>query len=1231
MRKIETIEQLARLSPEVISQMPVEDLLGKDIAKDLNLKESERGSRSDLLKDLLMPGLKDTLKTAAGFGGGLLSVTSSLPGEEPNVFRSTAGGALSGFASGGPLGALLGGVGGYVSGSQQLEGHLINKDNMRKQNIISKTTSPTIFKDGGIVEKTEVQTEDGEVLFLPDSLELAKVFASKKHSEMKDDKITDLLKPGTVVFSKDKTFDPKSISDNLIGQGSSYYSEDETLFNDPVEVGNVFGTKKISFADAALKLKNKIRIVEDTNDIFDDITNTENKVFRMAFVKELMNKQKTGKGIPVQEDEVPQFKLGGVIPGIDNFMKTLSALNPNQEFNQDQFETFLYPDLGTYDRQTFKTLEDARNQANIDKGTNNSIYNGAMFNYAGGTYSTDPLEDETEKAGFQFATGIKKQQDQTYPNLDAKQPEEVNKAFETLYNRLPELKKQSDEAYKQGLADLDTLAKKNKRNMGLSAIAGTLGNFLQDPTKEPLIKDNAFIDQMFRSTPISVIESQASALSGQTQGLAQAMIQAGVDPKDIPSLLAGSQTRTLAAETKLRLGAIKERRADERNKYAALRQNRIDNLRSVLAAEDETKSNKNTQLMKGTENLQDYLSGLRDLETDRMKEESRIRENKFNNDQTLFQNEFDIKGTEADLNIQERQVKVNEDRNERDRQEILRKEAERKRQAELAGVDLPDISTDTPDVDEQEIIDVGGDVIETQEPIQEELQQNELGPLSPIPEEASDSMIREDGDGRPYTQIGDERLYLDGDGNLVPEVPQKPSEPINIKQDLQGNSSTTVGGQLLSLNDYKQPGGGFKILSLKKNVEEDRDTRLTSPLRDRNIFIQDDHGNNIEIPLTSIVDITTRKPITEVSQLKPGQPILVENESGDLVEIPAEKVIMDRGEVQINTIETKKPNTLDNESDVVDAPRVSQELKDDVFVEESIAASNRISSEVVSALKVSNKEAEKSNLLDPSMSNRELLQSLKRNTGDSKVVRHLKKYEGDRHHIGADTDNVTMRLGVVPDPDSLIYYGKDGKKITRDVFDKLSVKERRDLLAEGKIDFSQAEKKKVSGKGVIKRSDYKTDEQFAVAVYNDHKEYAKKKMKGFDKLTAQQQATMISMSYNAGSLALGWSGNEAIVEELTKDKPDPKIILENAVKHAKTHTKNDIKYALKGLAKRRASEYNKYVESVKGAPKVTKVEQVTRKNGKVTFKYYGADGKILYTQNTNFLPDVESKDGSIKV
>lgn len=191
------------------------------------------------------------------------------------------------------------------------------------------TVNPTrgMFQFGGDVESAgpevlAIQTEKGELAALPDNT-ITKVKAKKKHAQMKADEVTDILPPESFVGSADKRmkFSKKNMQDISFGYGPISYLEGSTSAP-PKEhtAADIMTKNKMTPAEYMKVIKNKFSTTGDTQDPFAmraDAENLESRTPYLAAVKYIteMKKPKSAK----QEQEVPQAKLGYVVPPTDYY------------------------------------------------------------------------------------------------------------------------------------------------------------------------------------------------------------------------------------------------------------------------------------------------------------------------------------------------------------------------------------------------------------------------------------------------------------------------------------------------------------------------------------------------------------------------------------------------------------------------------------------------------------------------------------------------------------------------------------------------------------------------------------------------------------------------------------------------------------------------------------------------------------------------------------------------
>lgn len=257
--------------------------------------------------------------------GSLVEQASLSQDGEANVGLATFGGALRGGSAGaslGPLGiiggALLGGVGGFSQANQSNAEFFDDKALNEAFKLSAKTVSPSILGDGGFIEGEDlvpVQMELDEV-YVTDDLSIYDSKAKKKHKDMEDEDITDVVRDNSFAFSEQKKMKPSTHAEKTLGYGFAHYSEDGNYSLEKVTMADIFGDskKEVTFSDAAKMIRNYFKVVREDDkeaDLLTKITNDENRQARRPFVNQLINIHE-GTDDDDQEPIVPQqFGKGG--------------------------------------------------------------------------------------------------------------------------------------------------------------------------------------------------------------------------------------------------------------------------------------------------------------------------------------------------------------------------------------------------------------------------------------------------------------------------------------------------------------------------------------------------------------------------------------------------------------------------------------------------------------------------------------------------------------------------------------------------------------------------------------------------------------------------------------------------------------------------------------------------------------------------------------------------------
>lgn len=183
----------------------------------------------------------------------------------------------------------------------------------------------------GSAELAPVQTESGgkgkeEMVSLP-SLDIIPVNATKRHSKMDDDEVTDLLPEGSYVFSQFGLMLNKSEADNVVTEVSSnpydIFSYKDNKVPTEKSLGDLFSSKKESPADIARKIGKKFNTV-DKNDPFTIRANEENRISSLPYIQGLILMSEIEKKKQGLEADIPmleQFGAGGRVQKRENVAK----------------------------------------------------------------------------------------------------------------------------------------------------------------------------------------------------------------------------------------------------------------------------------------------------------------------------------------------------------------------------------------------------------------------------------------------------------------------------------------------------------------------------------------------------------------------------------------------------------------------------------------------------------------------------------------------------------------------------------------------------------------------------------------------------------------------------------------------------------------------------------------------------------------------------------------------
>jgi len=244
-------------------------------------------------------------------------------------------------------------------------------------------------------------------------------------------------------------------------------------------------------------------------------------------------------------------------------------------------------------------------------------------------------------------------------------------------------------------------------------------------------------------------------------------------------------------------------------------------------------------------------------------------------------------------------------------------------------------------------------------------------------------------------------------------------------------------------------------------------------------------------------------------------------------------------------------------------------------------------------------------------------------TAVAEMAVDLEKTEGNMPHIGADWDNVTLALGIVPSSGLKI----DGKKVPSDRAERGKWLKSNGYVDKNNQPTAKFKKAKIDTSNVskdgINRKDYASDTEWSAAVINKFKSYGEEAVENFDSLGVKEQKVIIDFAWNMGGGALSYTGNKTLINELKKP-PEDRVVANmlEAGKHAYEGGR-----AMRGLARRKALTINEVIE--KPAEKISQIRQLSFGND-TYHTYINAKGEEVKTIKLN-RKHIKSPDGVIDV
>ena len=160
----------------------------------------------------------------------------------------------------------------------------------------------------------QIQAEKGEMISMPDN-RIVPVMAKRRHKNMGDDEVTDILPPGSFVASRDKKMllTKDDLANVNLGFGPMEYSEDgPTKLPKEMTAADVMSKYKQTPADILKDIAAKYPEVKRENDIFAGMANELNLTARQPYIAAV--KYFTEEKKPDNQKNPEMAKYGYMIP-----------------------------------------------------------------------------------------------------------------------------------------------------------------------------------------------------------------------------------------------------------------------------------------------------------------------------------------------------------------------------------------------------------------------------------------------------------------------------------------------------------------------------------------------------------------------------------------------------------------------------------------------------------------------------------------------------------------------------------------------------------------------------------------------------------------------------------------------------------------------------------------------------------------------------------------------------
>lgn len=595
----------------------------------------------------IIDGATSNSANVLGFAGNAL-FGASMTGQ-PDPAMGAIGGALSGLTTGGPIAALWGALSGFAASGQAREDYEKMIASQQDRYMKDRTFMPGQYEDGGVPEFDRIQTEDGEMLVLP-NLEISKVKAKEKHKDMDDYEVTDAIQPGTIVFSNKKKIDLKRHADTELSEAISFYDENDNYHFEGLKVGDILGDKgEITFAEAMQRVK-KYYPTSTAKNLMSEKTNAENLAARKPIIEYLLKLQ---SGVPTEqeqeEEEVPKAEMGW--PGIKKTLSQLGFIDepPEEELLPGQtsignipqnytsgdpslrgaapqqapakrfnpYEQLLDPNqvAAPTTEQTTVTQTPAASSYNpyaqlIDPAqagqltTDNTLPTDPQISLrqpANAMQGTPVPATSAPAAATQPAAPTENQSGMSQDDLN------LDNLLEKFRAKYGAQRKELDQRYKTDQDEISTLVRRKNQNNALQLGSQVLFSGLQSGYANPALESTSLIEDQYRGVPAAVIEQQASATAANTNSVIHALAAAGVNPGEISNYAAKSMESVLDAQGNIRAKANEMNTVNNRQMIADYRSVIQGNNQRMADAENKLQDFNNKKLASIGDYLNTYL------------------------------------------------------------------------------------------------------------------------------------------------------------------------------------------------------------------------------------------------------------------------------------------------------------------------------------------------------------------------------------------------------------------------------------------------------------------------------------------------------------------------------------------------------------------------------------------------------------------------------------------------